>query len=147
MSVCVCVCVCVCVSVCLCVCVCVPACVCVCLHVHLYMHSPIFPQCFSVYCIHEVLTEPRRQQIHWNWSYKWLWPVMSLLGIKFESSGSATNVFHSWTITPAPNFTTLVITKEKIKFYFLQTTTAAKGLDYKNILTWKCFHFRVLSFE
>jgi hypothetical protein len=39
----------------------------------------------------------------WNWSYRWLWGAMWLLGIEPRFSGRAASVLNCWAISPAPS--------------------------------------------
>lgn len=67
-------------------------------------------ECFSymyvcALCAYLVPTEVKGEHcVPWHWSYRWLWVITWVLGIKSESSIRATSLFNYWAISPAPNW-------------------------------------------
>ena len=52
-----------------------------------------------------VPTEAKRvRKIPWNWSYRWLWATMRVLGTEPRSSGKEARAFNGWVISPALSF-------------------------------------------
>lgn len=44
----------------------------------------------------------RRHWIHWNWSHRWLWAILVLLGTKPGYLARSVSALHHWVIFPAP---------------------------------------------
>lgn len=57
--------------------------------------------------------KPEKYHIPWNWSYRWMWITMWVLGIELKPSGRQPVLTNLWAIFPAPNFFLRVI-----HFYF-----------------------------
>lgn len=70
------------------------------------MHTVVLSACMSVCAV--PMEDKKGCWVLWNWSYRWLWAAMCVLGTKLRPPGKIASALNYWAISPASKIRVLI---------------------------------------